>query len=746
MWFTVGFAAACAVTAYITVSPWLLAAAVGILCICALLRATVPACKARGLILCIAMGVAVGLLWCRFYDYNNLRVARELDGERFETRLTAVDYSCQSRTSNTVECVWEHEDSEHRVLVYLPQALQVAPGDVLKTELSLRFTGLGGNRSATYHRGEGIVLLGYPGDELTVTDGKCHDLQYFVPKLRHSLLSILDEIFPEDTAAFAKALMLGHTEELSYKTDTELKLSGIRHVVAVSGLHVSFLLAVLFLAVGRRGWLTFCISLPLLLLFGAVIGFTPSVMRACIMQLLLLLAAWMKREYDPLTALSVAVLVILGINPQTVASVAFQLSVGCVAGIILFSGKILQRMEKIRWIGTLKGNAWKYKIKRYILSSIAVSLGATVLTVPLSTMYFGTVSLMAPLTNVICLWLISGLFIGSMVCCAVGAVFLPVAAAAAWVLSWGIRGVLWVAGAVAKIPFGAVYTQDDNIACWVICTYLLLLLYGTVPKMRRKLLLWLIPGLLAAAITVSAVSVRLDDYRLTVLDVGQGQCLLLQADGRTYMVDCGGTSGEETANVAAAQLLSQGICRLDGLLLTHFDDDHINGVPYLLERLAVDHLYLPYHSDDEKVQQILEIYGKHPEYIVGSRSVQWEDCKITVYPGAGNKSSNENSMSILFQKQECAILITGDRDQAGENALLQNDDLPQVDILVVGHHGSDTSTSSGFLSSLQVETAVISVGEDNQYGHPDEIVIQRLEMQGCTIYRTDRDGTVILRG
>lgn len=745
MWFTVGFAAACAITAYIVNAVWLLAAAAGLLGLCILIRVLLPACKARGITLCVALGVGIGLLWCQFYDYNHLRSARELDGQTFHAKLTALDYSSQNGSTNTVECSWEHTGREHRMLVYLQPDLEVRPGDILKAELSLRFTGFGGSREATYHRGEGIVLLGYPQEDISVRHGE-DDLSYFAPKLRHGILEILDGAFPEDTAAFAKALLLGHTDDLSYKTDTELKLSGIRHVVAVSGLHVSFVLALLFFLVGRQGILTFCISLPLLLLFGAVIGFTPSVLRACIMQLLLLLAALLKREYDPLTALAASVMIILGINPQTVASVGFQLSVGCVAGIVLFSGKILQWVEKLRWVGTVKGNAWKYKIKRYVCSSVAVSLGATVLTVPLSAMYFGTVSLIAPVTNILCLWMISGLFIGCMVCCAVGALFPVAAVGIGWVLSWGIRYVLWIAGAVAKIPFGAVYTQNENIALWIAATYGLLLMLACIPKMRKKWLLWLIPGLLAVAVVASVVSVRLDNYRLTVLDVGQGQCALLQADGRTYMVDCGGGNGEQAADIAAAHLLSQGINSLDGLILTHYDFDHINGVPYLLERLEVDTLYLPSRSDDENLQRILEIYPKHPVYLGRGKTLQWEDSRIDIYPGTGNKSSNENSACILFQKQECAILITGDRDRAGEEALLREHDLPKVDILVVGHHGSDSSTSALLLRSLDVDTAVISVGEGNRYGHPEESVLRRLEMFGCIIYRTDRDGTVVIRG
>lgn len=746
MWFALGFVAACAFTAYILTSVWLLLVAAVLLCFAVLGRIFLPEGKARGIVLCVTVGVVIGLLWCQFYDYNNLQSARRLDGEVVNAKVTALDYSVKNGSTNTVECRWETEDSEHRILVYLQNDLQVLPGDQLKAEFTLRFTGLGGNRDATYHRGEGIALLAYPKDAVRRIAGENDFSAYFAANLRHGALETIGNIFPSDVSAFVKSLLLGHSEELSYETDSDLKYSGIRHVVAVSGLHISFLLGMVYFFVGRRSSVVFFISVPLLLVFAAVVGFTPSVVRACVMQLMLIVATWTEREYDPITALATATLVILFVNPQTVVSVGFQMSVGCVAGIVFFSGKILNAMEKISWIGTVKGNAWRFKVKRYILSTIAVSLSVTVFTVPLCAIYFGTVSLMAPLTNILCLWLISYLFVGGMLCCGLGAIFPVVGSAVAWVLSWGVRLVLWFAGGIAQIPFGTAYTQDENVIFWLVVSYLLLFLYFGIPRMRKKFLLWMIPVLYMVVVCASVISIRVDDYRLTVLDVGQGQCVLLQADGRTYMVDCGGTSREQTADTASAYLLSHGIFRLDGLILTHYDMDHVGGVPYLLERISVDKLYLPRDADEDFLQLIRDKVPQKPEYISRTEELQWEGNTISLYATDSGKSGNENSMCILFQTPECVILITGDRDQEGEKALLREYDIPNVDVLVVGHHGSASSTSRKLLRELKVQTAIISVGEGNRYGHPDDSVLHVLKHYGCEIYRTDLDGTIIIKG
>lgn len=231
---------------------------------------------------------------------------------------------------------------------------------------------------------------------------------------------------------------------------------------------------------------------------------------------------------------------------------------------------------------------------------------------------------------------------------------------------------------------------------------------------------------------------------MTVLDVGQGQCILFQSGGRTYMVDCGGSSEEAAADLAAAALLSQGIHRLDGLILTHYDRDHVGGVGYLLSRVCVDQIYLPYLEDVKK--NAPELSGLEGERVLENIRLLWKGASMTIYAPREGKTDNETSLCVLFQAENCDILITGDRETEGELELLLNEQLPDLEILVAGHHGADSSTSEFLLRATRPETVVVSVDEDNRYGHPSESLLQRLQEHGCVVRRTDQEGTIIFKG
>jgi competence protein ComEC len=239
----------------------------------------------------------------------------------------------------------------------------------------------------------------------------------------------------------------------------------------------------------------------------------------------------------------------------------------------------------------------------------------------------------------------------------------------------------------------------------------------------------------------------LDNYRVTVLDVGKGQCVLLQSEGKTYMVDCGSDYSKNAANKAAATLLSQGVTKLDGLILTHYDEDHVGGAAMLLSRIPADLLVLPEGTGAEEFESdILAVCNGTVLRGDEDLRIAWGDAWIRIYASFDTETTNESSLCVLFHTEKCDILITGDRSMVGESFLLRTAALPQLDALVVGHHGSADSTGEALLAATRPAAAVISVGEGNRYGHPSREVLERLATYGCVIRRTDREGTIILRG
>ncbi len=743
MWFSIGFAAACAIGAYLLSGYWLLVPT--LLCFVLFwITLCVPAiCKTPGRY--ILFGCIVGLLWSRGYDSVYLTSARNYHGRVELLSIEVTDYSVPTESGLMADGKVELNGKSYKIRFYINQDIRLSPGDRIEGGFRLRYTG--GREDGTHHPGSGIFLLAYPKGEIHFDFLDTVPVHYFPAVLRNKILTLLETMFPEDTRAFAQALLVGETSGLAYETDTALKTSGIRHVVAVSGLHVSILFALVYMLSGKQRFLTAIIGLPVLFVFAAVAGFSPSIVRACIMQALMILALLINKEYDPPTALAFAVLVILGINPRAITSVSLQLSAGCMIGIFLFATPIHNYLLQPGRLGDGKGDSFKPQLARWIAGSVSVTLGAMITTTPLCAWYFGSVSIGGILTNLLTLWVISFVFYGLMAACVLGAIWLPLGNVVAWIVSWPIRFVLKVAMMISKVPVSAVYTCSIYIVIWLVLCYVLLMVFKKYKKKHPALLAGCMTVSLVIALLLSWVEPRMDDYRVTAIDVGQGQCLVFQNEGKYYMVDCGGDSDTLAADRASQLLLSQGVFRLDGIIVTHYDADHAGGVANLLRRIPADTLYLPvFEGENELHDQLTEQYGDIITWVEETMPLQLEDGKLTIIPSQNRQDTNESSLCVLFQKPNCDILVTGDRSFDGEQELMDTIDLPDLEILVAGHHGSATSTSWELLNATRPEIVLISVGEDNSYGHPTWETLERLKLFDCLVYRTDLEGTLIFRG
>ena len=236
------------------------------------------------------------------------------------------------------------------------------------------------------------------------------------------------------------------------------------------------------------------------------------------------------------------------------------------------------------------------------------------------------------------------------------------------------------------------------------------------------------------------------DYRVTVLDVGQGQCIVLQSEGSTFLVDCGGRRGEEAADIAAEYLLSQGIRRIDGLILTHYDRDHAEGAAFLPNWVEIERVYLPETEDADGCREGAYRAAQEQIIIDGEVEIVFADAKIRIFPAKRINSGNDSCASVLFTWGKCDTLITGDLSSDAERQLLVDYEFPDLEVLIVGHHGSKYSTCAELLQATAPDVAIISVGKENGYGHPTQEVLERLKKAGCVIYRTDLHGTITYRG
>lgn len=740
--FTIGFASACALGTTVLWGSnltvlWLAALAAGIICLAVQRKREFLQTAAL-----LLLGLGAGLFWCGQYHSIYLSSLEPMDGMTVPLSVTATDYSQKTKYGCSVEVVTVLDGKPYFLTAYPKETTPIAPGTVLEGEFRLRLTTPAGLKDSTYYRGNGQFLVATQKVAEQSHESDWNELLFLPARAKQTAVDHITAAFPDDTAPFAKALLLGDTSDFSYQVDTAFKVSGIRHVVAVSGLHVSALFSVIYFFFRRRRLLTFLIAVPVLTFFAAVTGFSPSVTRATLMALLMALGAVINEEYDGLTGLSFASLIMMLLNPFVIASVSFQLSVSSVAGILLLAPPIFSGIQ--RRFPKTKPKSQKGRLVYWFAGAVSVSASALLASAPLSAYYFGSVSLIGIFSNLLLLWMIPFLFSGIAAVGLLGGLVPGACSLLARLLSYPLRLLLRAAEALSKIPFAAVYTQSKFIVIWLVCVYVLIAVYLLY---RKHFPLFALAGAaaLGAAIAASVLVPGLDTLRLEVLDVGEGQAILLQNRRENYLIDCGGYDDGKAADEVAQTLLSQGIFRLDGVILTHYDRDHCGALPNLLTRIDVTHFYLPEQGREKMSQSLADECADRTSWIQVETQYTLPTGILTLLPAKESKSNNENSMGVLFESEECVILVTGDRNRAGEKELIRDYALPDVDVLIAGHHGSKKATSQELLQAVRPEIVIISVGANNSYGHPAPEVLERLAEFGCTVYRTDEQGSVLLR-
>lgn len=615
--------------------------------------------------------------------------------------------------------------------------LELRPGTTLRDTVRLEDARHIRENDITAFTSRGVFALAYGRGTGTAEDGPdIHSARWWPVRTGQAMREQIRTLFPGDVAPFLSALLTGDRTGLAVSPAVDISEAGLSHVLAVSGMHCGFLAALLAFLLRNRSRVTAAAVEILALVFYALLtGAKPSVVRACIMLSLLLIAPLVRRERDSPTALCLALFLILLQNPFAAASVSLQLSFACVAGLLSLTPHVYR---------VLRGDT-RQRVRNFVAASCAASVGVIAFTAPLCAVYFGALALIMPLSNLLCLWAVGAAFVSGLSVTALSFVCTPLAAALAWLPTLPVRYVLLCAHLLAKIPLHAVYFSNPFLKYWLVYVYLLFALARLLrcPGVR----LYALSALLSCAALAATLRTGQALYRANVdalaLDVGQGQSIVLASRGRFALVDCGSSNRwKDPGTVAGQMLLGMGCHRLDALILTHFDSDHVNGVETLLARLPVKALYVP-DAPPADIAALAERY-RIPVHIVRERTAAGFGLgQLVLFPPVGVAGSNDLGLSILASAGDTDLLITGDMGQDAERLLLRRYALPDLEAYVVGHHGSKYSTSEDLLSALTPETACISVGS-NSYGHPAPETLQRLSEHRCAVYRTDLDGTIHL--
>lgn len=632
--------------------------------------------------------------------------------------------------------------------------------------------------------------------------------------IKNSLSNVLDTSLSKEDAGVLKAMLFGDKSGMDDEIKGLYQRNGIAHIIAVSGLHITLWgmgLCRLLRKIGIPLPAANSVSFLFVVLYGLLTGSQASAVRSIIMFSLYLFSEIVHRTYDLMTAMSLSAALLLFWNPLYAYYSGFLLSFSAIAGIAFILPFIAGLTKQQRLIDamvlkkdTIVGKIIK-KTKKFILSSFRVSLSVLLATLPIQIYFFYTFSIYSLILNLLVTPFVGMLMVVGMAGSVIG-VFMP---------GMG-KGILWFCHLILsgyeklcllfdELPFAHPVIAKPEIHK-IIFYYCVLFLFCLCSsdcgkswiKKGKKRLIEIIPqygrrivvdvekyrvflaGLLLLVNSLLLCMHSVKDTTLTMLDVGQGDCFVLEEKGGLcMMIDGGSSSVSEVGKYRISPFLrSHGIQTVDFVFLTHADKDHTNGVLELLEdpksnRIVIRYLVLTdYAKENEAYQTLLssaQKSGTRVLYFTEGDYIESEEIMLTcLYPGKDgneekggnvgidgsqekednkemymeNPDENDRSMVLLLECQKQKLLFMGDLTAAYENEIMESPYLQNssISLLKLGHHGSRFSSSEALLKTFTPKIGLVSAGADNSYGHPHSETLERLAKIGTIAYRTDESG------
>ena len=698
----------------------------------------------RGLL--ILLPLAVSLAYFAGYDHLVRQPIENRCGAASDFAATVCDWPQATEHGAKITVELEGYHRARAVLYGEAELLAARPGDTVTGTAQWQSAAHFDSDDVTHFNARGVYALLYGREDVRLSAGDGDALRWLPQRagkaFREKVAAIWDD---PRVSGFLTAELTGDKSAMDDGDYLAMQETGLAHLFAVSGLHCAFLVTLLALLISRRQRLLCAVTIPLLLFYMVMVGMSPSVVRACIMQIFLLIAPLFRRGSDPLTSLAAALLVILLCNPFAAASVSLQLSFSATLGMVLLSSRLYKLLT-----GWYKGKCRPLRAALcFVAANLSATLSAVVFTAPLTAWYFRIFVLVAPLSSLLAVPAAGWSFMAAFVTALLGFLWLPLASLLGWI-SWAlVRYILWIANGMMSWRYHAVYFTNPYLIYWLLFLYAAFIGCAATPDGKRK---YLLASALSVLTLTAAIWVNRQDYQYGVLtaltlDVGQGESVILTSGGETALVDCGSSNSyKDPGGLAADTLHSMGVRELSAVVVTHYHADHTNGLYEVLRRIPVQTIYLPDIEDEygvrERLVSLAEEKGAQVTYVTKETADTLGDTVLTIYPPVQSGGDlNELGLTALASAGDFDLLITGDMSGSTEKKLVETYALPNIEVLVVSHHGSRYSSNIRFLKAVTPEAAVISVG-DNNYGHPSEETLQRLLAVGADIWRTDQQGTI----
>ena len=683
----------------------------------------------------------------------------------------------------------EKSVSVKRIFVNTEKIPNVKIGNIIKVRGKLRQFEEAANKG-NFDSRKYYLSLGFDGKieagTIEVINSDYSGIRQGLYELRMEIIERLEKLCSDNNGIFSiinnkngiiGAIILGDKTDLDSDIKELYSVSGIAHILAISGLHISFIGMAIYRLLRRRFRFLFsaAVSIPVVLSFGIMSGFGISTIRAIIMFILKIIGEVLGRKYDAITAISLAGLVLLVQNPFVVCNSGFQMSFGAIIAIVL----ILPIVEEI--LNT------DNKIIKVISANFTISLIMNPILAwnyyELPTFSFLLNIVVVPLMSVVIVSSIAGIFCSCIMFGFGKVVIFP---------GCGILELYtFLCNIINKSSVASIVVGQPKVTIIIVYyAILLVVLFGLknirtkytraekerniikretglvlekkAKKERRikgqnvKLRLACIVGFLLLNCLIYYIPNP--GFYITFISVGQGDGILIHGDnGTKVMVDGGSTSEKQVAkNCIVPYLKAEGIETIDYSIITHTDKDHISGILEILEnnnsnRIRIKNLVMPdINMKDDTYNELIEkakLKKINVLYIKKGDTLSLGKTKIKcIYPETTTTASDKNDYcTVLSVKNKTSkILLTGDISKEIEEKI--KDDIEEnYTVLKVAHHGSNYSSSEKFLKKVNPKYSIISVGKNNSYGHPGNETMERLRKQGGVIYRTDEKGGITIR-
>lgn len=609
---------------------------------------------------------------------------------------------------------------------------------------------------------------------------ECVLLGYKENRIRDAILSLklkLEQVYVAsldvDAAGFYMGMILGDKSMLSQETKDLFAVGGISHILAISGLHMSMIGRGFYkiLRKCRIGYLFAGVFAGLLLvIYCYMVGSGISAIRAVGMMFLFFLAQYVGRSYDMLSSLGAVVIYLLWENPFLIDYSGFHFSIAALIG-VGFVGQTLSMNLELSRDGN---NVLKWLKDR--CSSLWMSMGITLTTLPIVAFCYFEVPLYSPLVNSLLLPLLTPVFVLALLGGLLGCMFPFLGGVILIPCGWLFSFYEFVCKLVEGLPWGSVITGKPKVEEMVLYYAVLILGCWIIKRLedswkekqqgKRKVIskVGVIKLLLSGICFLLVLFPRKLETEIIFLDVGQGDGIFISSeDGITCFIDGGSSDVKEVGNYRILPFLkAHGVKSIDYWFVSHADKDHISGLMEIMEsgykiRYLVISDNMPVDENREqllmlaKQQEIPVIQMKAEEYIQSTQSAQGGICITCLYPWAEGTDKNEQSMVLLVEfldtKGLCTYraLFSGDISSKGETELSRRGVIEKVDLYKAAHHGSKYSNSQILIDRIQPEVCIISCGEDNSYGHPHAEVIERLIKVEVDVFYTMENGQVTIK-